>query len=173
MRRFEQLAGGWEKSIERGTVFVGYWVFAIVAIICIEVVARYGFNSPTSWANHLAQLIFGGFIVMGGAYTQIYGGHTRMDLIYNRLPSDRVRASLDIFTSLFFFFFCITLLFVSIPYVWQATLVDRRIHSWVWQAKEWPTLWCIPVAAFLLLVQMIIAFARNVRTAFKKRRQSG
>ena len=96
-----------------------------------------------------------------------------MDLVYNRLPNDRARAYLDIFTSLFFFVFCLVLLYVSIPYVWHSTLVDRRIHSWVWEAKEWPTLWCIPVAAFLLLVQMMITLARNVRIAFKKRQQNG
>jgi len=172
MQKLKRLAGAYESMNNRWGVFVGYWIYAIVVIICIEVVARYGLNAPTTWANHLAQLIFGGFIVMGGAYTLLHGGHTRMDLIYRRLPSDRARAIVDVVTSMFFFLFCGALLYMAIPYCWQATLVDRRIHSWVWQAVEWPTLWCIPVACVLLLIQGIITFARDLRLAIRGKRQT-
>ncbi len=165
MQKLKRLAGAYESMNNRWGVFVGYWIYAIVVIIFIEVVARYGFNAPTSWANHLARLIFGGFIVMGGAYTLLHGGHTRMDLIYRRLPSDRARAIVDVVTSGLFFLFCGALLYVAIPYVWQATLVDRRIHSWVWDVREWPTLWTIPVAAVLLLIQGLITLVRDLRLA--------
>ena len=167
MQVFKRLVNAYERANIRWGEFVGYWIYVIVIIICIEVIARYVFNSPTSWANHLTQLIFGGFIVMGGAYTLIYGGHTKMDLIYNRLPSDRARAIIDLITSVLFFIFVGVLLYVSIPYSWQATLVDRRVHSWVWEGREWPTLWCIPVASALLLIQGVIVFARNLVKALK------
>ena len=165
MQTIKRLARAYEKANTVWGEFVGFWIFVITAIICYEVIARYIFNAPTIWAAHLAQQVFGGFIVMGGAYALIHGAHTRMDLIYNRLPGDRARAILDIFTSSLFFIFVIVLLVQMIPYVWHATLMDRKIHSWIWDAREWPMLWCIPVASFLLLIQGIIVFVRNVAKA--------
>jgi TRAP-type mannitol/chloroaromatic compound transport system permease small subunit len=167
MKRLKRLIDGWEKANIYWGNFVGFWIYVIVIIICYEVISRYVFNSPTVWVMHLAQLIWGGFIVMGGAYTMIYEGHTRMDLLYNRLPSNRTRAALDSITSLLFFVFVITLLVLSAPYAWQAVLTDRIIHSWIWQAKEWPTILTIPIACALLLIQGTIVWVRNLVTAIK------
>ena len=138
-----------------------------MGILVIEVVARYVFGAPTIWANHLSILIFGGFFIMGGAYTMMNDGHVKMDLLYNRLPNDRVRAILDLVTSSLFFLFCGVLLYKAVPYCWEATLNGERITALCWQVYAWPTYWCLPVATLLLLIEGVIKFARTLRIAIR------
>jgi len=166
------LADLFETFNRRWAAFVSFFVIVIMAILVIEVVARYVFNSPTIWANQLSILIFGGFFIMGGAYTLMNDGHVRMDLIYNRLPSDRARAIMDLITSSLFFLFCGVLLYKTVPYCWEATLTGERVTALCWQAYIWPTYWCLPVATVLLLVQGVIKFARTLRVAVRGERQS-
>jgi len=104
---------------------------------------------------------------MGGAYTLMNNGHVRMDLIYNRLPSDRARAILDTITSSLFFLFCGVLLYKAVPYCWQATLSNRHVEGMVWRVVIWPTYWTLPLATSLLLLEGIIRFARDLRSAIR------
>lgn len=171
MQKLKRVVGTIESMNTHWGVFVGYFVFAIMFIILFEIVSRIVF-APTFWAYHLTQLIFGGLIVMGGAYTLLHGGHIRMDLIYNRLPSDRVRAIVDVVASGFFFLFCGILLYYSAIFSWEATLTDRRIHAWTWDARAWPTLWTVPVAIVLLMTLGLIKLARDLRVAISGRRQT-
>lgn len=146
-------------------VFVGFFVIPIAVVMFYEVVARYVFDAPTVWANQLAQLIFGGFIVMGGAYALLHQAHTRMDLVYNRLPSDRVRSIVDLVTSGFFFLFCGLLLYYAVPHCLNLALTGATVHSLLWNVAVWPTYLCLPVAAFLLLIQGLAKFIRDLDTA--------
>lgn len=172
MRTLQRMASLFETFNRRFAVFVSLFVIAIMTILVIEVVARYVFDSPTVWANQLSILIFGGFFIMGGAYTMLGDGHVRMDLIYRRLPGNRVRAVFDVATSSLFFLFCGVLLFKTVPYCWQATLNGDRVTALAWPAIIWPTYWCLPVATFLLLVEGIIKTARSLRIAVTGERQS-
>lgn len=165
MQVLRRIADVIEAFNHKWATFVSFFVLSTMVILVIEVVARYIFNSPTIWANQLAILIFGGFFVMGGAYTLMHNGHVRMDLLYNRLPSNRARAIMDLITSSLFFLFCGALLYKTVPYCWQATLNDERVTGLIWRAVIWPTYWTLPVATFLLLLQGIIKFARDLRVA--------
>ena len=95
----------------------------------------------------------------------MHEGHPSMDLIFNRLPSDRARAITSVITSGLFFLYCGVLLYESIPYCWNATLNDERIETLAWRAIIWPTYWTLPIATFLLLLVGIIKFVRNLRIA--------
>lgn len=165
MRTLHRLASLFEGFNRRFAVFVSFFVIVIMSILVIEVVARYVFDSPTVWANQLSILIFGGFFIMGGAYTMMSDGHVRMDLLYRRLPSDRTRAVVDLCTSSLFFLFCVILLLKTVPYCWEATLNGNRVTALAWRAIAWPTYWCLPVATFLLLIEGIIKTARAARVA--------
>jgi TRAP-type mannitol/chloroaromatic compound transport system permease small subunit len=168
----QRLASLFETFNGRFAIFVSFFVVAIMSILVIEVVARYVFDSPTVWADQLSILIFGGFFIMGGAYTMLGDGHVRMDLIYRRLPSDQVRAVVDVVTSSLFFLFCGVLLFKTVPYCWQAMLNGDRVTALAWPAIIWPTYWCLPVATFLLLIEGIIKTARSLRIAVSSGGQS-
>ena len=68
-----------------------------------EVVVRYGFNAPTSWAFDLSYITYGTLFMMGGAYTLSRGGHVRGDFVY-RLWKPRTQAKVELVLYFLFFF---------------------------------------------------------------------
>lgn len=63
--------------------FISYLVWIGMAIIIIEVVARYVFNAPSVWAPGYTQRTFAAYFILIGAITLIQGGHVRVDLVLN------------------------------------------------------------------------------------------
>lgn len=65
------------------------FVVVMVGIILWEVVMRYFFNSPTNWAMESATMIFGVYMMGGGVYSLLKGGHVKMDILYDRWTQER------------------------------------------------------------------------------------
>ncbi len=78
-------------------------VIAMIIVILWEVIARYVFNSPTTWAFDGMRLIGGAMIVIGWAYAQLHNAHIRVDVFYTHF-SARKKALVDILGSILFFF---------------------------------------------------------------------
>ncbi len=83
-------------------ILLSYFLFFFFVLLLMEVVLRYFFNSPTVWANELAQMLFGAYAILAGGYILRTGGHVNVDILYSRL-SRKSRAALDIVTSSAFF----------------------------------------------------------------------
>ena len=71
--------------------------------VAYEVVVRYLFRSPTSWAFDLSYMMYGALFMMGGAYTLSRDGHVRADVFY-RLWRPRVQATVELVLYFLFFF---------------------------------------------------------------------
>ena len=83
---------------------LSYFLFLFFVLLLVEVILRYFFNSPTVWANELAQMLFGSYAILAGGYILYTGGHVNVDILYSHL-SKKSKAALDIFTSSLFFLF--------------------------------------------------------------------
>jgi TRAP-type mannitol/chloroaromatic compound transport system permease small subunit len=68
-----------------------------------EVLVRYGFNAPTTWAFDMSYIAYGTLFMMSGAYTLSRGGHVRGDFIY-RLWKPQTQAKVELVLYLIFFF---------------------------------------------------------------------
>ncbi|MCP5305044.1 MAG: TRAP transporter small permease subunit [Chromatiaceae bacterium] len=80
------------------------WLILVMTFgVSYEVLVRYGFNAPTSWAFDLSYITYGTLFMMGGAYTLSRGGHVRGDFLY-RLWKPRTQARVEL-TLYFLFFF--------------------------------------------------------------------
>ena len=95
------------ESIDQLSKTIGH-AFAWCALIltvgtCYEVVVRYLFSDPTSWAFDLSYLMYGAVFFMAGAYPLSRGGHVRADMFY-RLWSERTQAVVELTLYLLFFF---------------------------------------------------------------------
>jgi TRAP-type mannitol/chloroaromatic compound transport system permease small subunit len=99
--------------------FLAYFLFAFFVLLFIEVILRYFFNSPTVWANELAQMLFGAYAILGGGYILLTGGHVNVDIVYTRFPA-KTRAAVDIVTSVLFFLFCGMLPGLGFPFAVRA-----------------------------------------------------
>lgn len=151
-------------AISKWTGYVAmFGTLAIILLLSIEVVARYVFNAPTLYATESTSIAYGVMVLIAGAYVLVAGGHVNMDALYSRLSS-RKRAVLDIFTSVFFFAFCVILLRNGIPLAIKAVVLQEHSQS-AWGAPWWPTRIAIPIGAFLILLQGLAKLIRDFHTA--------
>ena len=145
---------------------LSYFLFAFFALLLMEVILRYFFNSPTVWGNELAQMLFGTYAVVCGGYILRTGGHVNVDIIYVRF-STKTKAALDIITSVLFFLFCGMLLVYGGSLAWDS--LSRFEHSQsAWNPPLYPVKLMIPLAAILLIVQGIAKLIRDFLALFDK-----
>lgn len=61
-------------------------ILLIMAIVVYEVVARYCFNAPTSWAWLVNKQLFGVFVMVAGGYALVHKSHIRIEMLYQHFP---------------------------------------------------------------------------------------
>jgi len=143
---------------------LSYFLFFFFALLFMEVILRYFFNSPTVWANELAQMLFGAYAILAGGYILRTGGHVNVDILYSRL-SPKTKAGLDVFTSILFFLFCGMLLVYGGSLAWDS--LSRFEHSQsAWNPPLYPAKLTIPLAALLLMLQGIAKLVRDICILF-------
>jgi TRAP-type mannitol/chloroaromatic compound transport system permease small subunit len=142
-----------------------FLVLALSFVIGYEVVARYLFNRPTIWAHELSAMIFGAYIILGGAYLLSAGRHVNMDLIYGFL-SPKKKALIDIITFWFFALFCVALVWKGGDTAWYSLKIREQART-MWSPPLYPIKLVLPIGAFLLLLQGIAKFIRDAITLAK------
>lgn len=140
-----------------------YLILPIFLLILAEVFLRYWLGAPAIWTNELSQLIFGVYVIMGGGYLAITDGHVNVDIIHSRFPV-RVRALIDILTSVLFFIFLGALLYFGTSMALESLQAWERSHS-PWNPPIWPVKLMIPVAAALLLLQGVAKLVKDILVA--------
>ena len=140
--------------------FVAYWSVIAVLVYYYEVIARYVFNSPTNWAHEGMFLMFGMQYLLAGGYVLREGAHVRVDVIYNYF-SNRAKGIVDLFTSIFFFIFVLTLLFTGWTFFNDSYQVSE-VSFTEWAIQYWPIKFAIPLGAALLLLQGIAQLLKDI-----------
>jgi TRAP-type mannitol/chloroaromatic compound transport system permease small subunit len=80
------------------------WCIVILALgTGYEVLVRYVFNDPTSWAFDLSYLMYGAVFYMAGAYALSRAGHVRADMFYRKWRP-RTQAVVELVLYVVFFF---------------------------------------------------------------------
>ena len=143
--------------------FVAYWSVIAVFVYYYEVIARYVFNSPTNWAHESMFLMFGMQYLIAGGFVLREGGHVRVDVLYNLRPK-RAKAIVDVFTSVFFFIFMLTLLVTGWTFFKDAYDVGE-VSFTEWGIHYWPVKLALPVGAILLLIQGVAQLVKDVAVA--------
>jgi TRAP-type mannitol/chloroaromatic compound transport system permease small subunit len=141
-------------------------IVIIAAVMLIEVIARYGFNSPTTWSFEISSYLFFVYILFGGGYTLLYNGHVNTDIFYRNF-SVKVKARVDVLTSLLFFIFVVALLWQGTIYALAATQ-DNQHSGTPWNPPIYPFIWALPLGALLLLMQGVGKFARDLVIALSR-----
>ena len=155
------------KMLITGKVFAWLTVFLIYAMIH-EVIGRHFFNRPTLWSCDISRMLAGALFMLGAAYTLSKGIHIRADFLYRNWKV-RNQAKVDLFLYLLFFFPGFLVFFwVSFDYAYtsicgRSDLMEclggkvriQRAMDTTWMPVMWPLKSCMPIGAFLLLVQGI------------------
>jgi TRAP-type mannitol/chloroaromatic compound transport system permease small subunit len=146
---------------------VAFLILAGIVILVWEVVSRYVFHHPTMWAHGTSQRLFATYYILAGAYVLRYNAHVTVDIIYNRL-SLRAKAILSLIGSAFFFAFCGVLLWKGIDFAWTS-LSQLEPDETPWRAPVYPAKMMVPIGAFLILIQGLAKFSRDLMTAITGR----
>ena len=90
-------------ALSRNVAGLSKWLLVpMFGISFYEVVSRYVFNAPTTWAAAFVSILFIAAVVPAGADLAARHGHIRMDAFYSRW-SVRARARSDALTALLLF----------------------------------------------------------------------
>ncbi|MET4103770.1 TRAP-type mannitol/chloroaromatic compound transport system permease small subunit [Roseovarius sp. MBR-78] len=134
-------------------------VFVIAGLMLFEVIARYSFRLPSSWAPELATMLFGPFFLFGGPYLLHLGGHVAVDIVSER-ATGWLKRLLAFVAALLALVFGAILLWFSLPLALQSYSYGETTYS-AWNPVIWPVKAVLPLAALLLILQALaeLAFA--------------
>jgi len=154
-------------GIDRLSTIVGQlfaWTIIILTFVVVyEIVARYAFRAPTTWAYDVSYMLYGTLFMMAGAYTLSRNGHVRGDFLYrNFRPA--LQAKFDLVLYLLFFFPAIIAFMISgWTYAMQSYAQHERSMFSPTGPVIWPFKFLIPIVGFLLLLQGLVEVVRCVR----------
>ena len=140
-----------------------YLFFVMGAILLYSTLSRIIFGVPINWVLEMSQFLLSAYYLLGGAYALQMDQHVRMDLIYSQLDARR-RAITDAFTILFVIFYLVVLFGGGISSTNYAIQYNQKNYS-AWSPVLWPIKVVMTAGVFLMLLQAISAFFKDVAIA--------
>ena len=111
----------------------------------------------THYSNVLSESVwymFGGMVMLGGAWTLKMNEHVRVDLVYGAV-SERTRTWIDLLGGLFFLMpLCILLIYFTWPWFVQAWVQNVTSNA-AGGLPRWPVRLMLPLGFFVLMLQGI------------------
>ena len=153
------------KMLLSGKIIMWITIPLIYAMIH-EVIGRHFLNRPTLWSFDISRMLAGALFMLGAAYTLSKGIHIRADFLYrNWTVKNQARVDLILYL-LFFIPGFLVFFYVSFDYAYtsicgRSNLEEclggkvriQRAMDTTWMPIMWPLKSCMPIGAFLLLVQ--------------------
>jgi TRAP-type mannitol/chloroaromatic compound transport system permease small subunit len=100
-----------DRFTDRTGTIVSWLSIPLVLTVSYEVIARYVFNAPTSWAFEITYMTYGTLFMLGAAFALHKGAHIRTDFFWEHF-STRKKGVIDSIAYIVFFFPSLATLFV-------------------------------------------------------------
>lgn len=143
-----------------GRIF-SWIVVTIIGLSLFEVFTRRILGKPTIWTHEILSYLFCASIMLTMGYALLHKSHANIDIFHERL-SPRRRAIIDIVTFIFFLgFFSTIFLWKGIVFAATSWAMLERTPS-AFNFYVFPAKTLLPVGAFLLLLQGLSDFIKNV-----------
>jgi TRAP-type mannitol/chloroaromatic compound transport system permease small subunit len=143
--------------------FAMYLLFVMAAVLLTSTLSRLTIGAPVNWALEMSQFILSAYYLLGGAYALQHDAHVRMDVFYDRLSLQK-RAVTDAITILFVIFYLTVLFMGGISSTNYAIVYKQQNYS-AWAPLLWPIKVVMTVGVFLMLLQCISTFFKDVAAA--------
>lgn len=146
------------------------WLIVVLVVgMTYSTVMRYVFGRMPVWSYDFTYIVYSVFFMMGAAYTLRLKQHVRVDALY-RFLSPRGKAIVDIFFTLTVFFPLIAaILIFSVEHVPQSWQMGEKSVESVIRIPIYPLKTVIPVAIFLLGLQAVAEFIRDLSVAITRK----
>lgn len=139
---------------------VMYGIFAMMAVLLWSSISK-TFFVPSLWTLEVAQFAMVGYYMLGGPYSIQMGSNVRMDLMYGEW-NDHRKAQVDAMTVVFLIVYLIFLLWGGWESFQYSISYGGERSSSVWRPYLWPIKAIMLVGIFLMLLQAIAEFFRDI-----------
>ncbi|VAW85972.1 TRAP dicarboxylate transporter, DctQ subunit, unknown substrate 6 [hydrothermal vent metagenome] len=165
LARLVRLARGIECFAEWSGRCVSWLTLALVLLVSYDVTMRYLFQDGSVALQELEWHIFALIFLLGAAYTLKHDEHVRVDLIYHaRWMSERRRAWVDLFGTLFFLLpFCILIIVSAWPFVENSYELNEHSPDPGGLPYRYLIKMMIPLCFVLLAVQGVAIIIRSAQ----------
>ena len=136
-----------------------FLVFIMMLITSTEVIGRYVFNHPTTWAWPLNRQIFGVFILVAGAYAMSKREHIRIEILYDHFPP-KIKTIARWIALASFVIFMGVLVWQGSWMGWNSLMMREKLAG-AFRMPLYPFKLLIPIGALLFLLQGIAVFFRR------------
>lgn len=139
----------------------GFIIVLMMLSISYEVVMRYFFTAPTTWAIDFSGYMQYALILLGAAWVLKNNGHTKIDIVLERFQGKK-RLILNLITSSICFVACALFFWKGLEATWGAYLRGDFLYRDV-EIPRAPLLAFIPLSFLMLCIQ----FAREIYKQFR------
>jgi TRAP-type mannitol/chloroaromatic compound transport system permease small subunit len=147
------------ERIGRGVSWV---VTLLVAVVFVDVVMRYAFNTSFVFTQELEWHLFGFIFLMGAGYTLLYDQHVRVDVVYQRL-SEKGQAWVNVIGCIFFLFpGAVLIIYVSSVFTWESLKFMEGSPDPGGIPLRFILKGCVPLGFVFFFLQGISMFCRNL-----------
>lgn len=147
--------------------FVMYGVFFMMFLLILSFFTRNIINYPLMWIIEMAQFTLAAYYILGGSYSMITDDHVRMDLFYEKL-SQKGKAKMDIFTSVFLIFYLVILLIGSYNSLIYTIKTNQKLFT-AWAPYVWPIKTLILIGIILMLLQSFSTLFKDIAKVQNKK----
>ena len=156
------------KTVNWITTFVsgklmGWLVFAMMALVLVDVTSRYVLNNPLSIAEEYGGYLLVAVTCMGLAFAWQERSHVRVEFVLVKLPPV-LRGWLRVFTVGLAFVFSIFMVLASYELVEFSFMFGTRSGSWLRTPIAYPQMVLI-AGSVLLFLQLIVELANTLKRA--------
>jgi TRAP-type mannitol/chloroaromatic compound transport system permease small subunit len=161
VEKIRKLIAGIDSLSEWCGKISSWFIVAIIGLSLFEVFTRRILGKPTIWTHETLSYFFCASILLTMAYTLRHRQHVSVDIVYARLKP-RTKAALDAIT------FIVFMGFFSFIFLWKGIIFAAT--SWaMWERTPsafnfyvFPAKTLLPMGAFLLLMQGLSDFIKNI-----------
>ena len=136
-----------------------FMIFLMVGVMFYSAITKTFFR-PALWTYEFSQFLMVAYFLVGGAYSIQLRGHVRMDLLYGNW-SERTKNRWDSFTSLIMISYLGLLLYGSVDSTIYSISYGERSYS-IWRPYMWPIKIIMTIGIFLMLLQAISQFFKDI-----------
>jgi len=115
----QKLAGGIDAFVDLVGRATSWLALGLALVMGANVLFRYGFSLGFIWAQELEWHIMVPICLFGMSYALLHGEHVRVDVLFQYF-TPRTKHAVEVVTSILSMAFCLIVIWLSIPYVYQS-----------------------------------------------------
>ncbi len=136
-------------------IVAGCIIPVLAILIVYEVIMRYAFRAPTSWAFEVSYMLMGTSLMLGIAYCTQLRRHIRVDFFYDNV-SDKKKAAIDLTGFVIFLLPVITWIAWGLfVYFLEAYKVNEQSGESAWNPLIWPFKFTFTFGFYLFTLQTL------------------